>query len=452
MTVQTNTLPYQRHLQPMVDEALLDTPVVLVNGPRQCGKTTLVQQYATGANHGLAHEAASARGMPYFSLDDAVLLQAVRSDPQGFARRLDRAIIDEVQRVPELLVALKLVVDEDRRPGRFLLTGSANLMALLQIPDSLAGRIEVLTLLPLSNAELRRKSPDFLLRAQNQDWPNLGTGRRPPKAKKAVSTSKKTKLPDLENLTNLGNLDDIEHQVLAGGYPEMRLRPNLARKQAWARAYLTTLVERDIRDVAQIDQVKQVPQLLRIAAHLSGQMVNLTQIGGQLGLNAKTVDKYISILETLFLVRRLPAWSQHELGRLMKTPKLHFIDAGLQSTLVRLSPDLLLTERTRFGATLETWVHGELQKILSITPEPWYLSHFRDSNKVEVDFVLESPSRQLIGIEVKAAASVGSNDFNGLRKLQQHAGAQFLTGMVLYNGIHALPFGRDLWAIPLSAL
>lgn len=403
---------YPRHLDALLRESLLDTPAVLVNGPRQCGKTTLVRQYEDE--------------MAYFSLDDPALLAAVRADPLGFVKRLDRAIIDEVQRAPELLMALKLVIDQDRRPGRFLLTGSANLMALPQIADSLAGRVEILTLLPLSHSELARRQNDFLSQARAQSWPLT-----------SLSFDQQT---------------DMTQQVLAGGYPEMQQRVTPARRQAWARAYMSTLIERDIQDIAQIDQSSQVPQLLSIAAELSGQLVNLSQIGGQIGMNGKTVDKYLGILEKLFLVRRLPAWSRNELSRLIKAPKIHFLDAGLQSTLTRLTPDLVLTQRTRFGTTLETWVYAELLKLLSITPEGWFLSHYRDKDQVEVDFVLESPLREIIGIEVKAAASVQSIDFKGLRRLREIVGAQFVTGIVLYDGTHALPFGDGLWAVPLARL
>src|ERR1035437_823881 len=408
MNYSVNSL-YPRHLEALLLDALADTPAVLVNGPRQCGKTTLVRQFE-GA-------------MAYFSLDDPALLAAVRADPLGFVRRLDRAIIDEVQRAPDLLMALKLAIDQDRRPGRFLLTGSANLMALPQISDSLAGRIDVLTLLPLSNSELCRRQNDFLSQARAQTWTVGAQEQRP--------------------------TSDLVHQVLAGGYPEMLQRSTPARRQAWARSYMTTLLERDIQDIAQIDQGSQVPQLLSIAAELSGQLVNLSQIGGQIGLTGKTVDKYLGILEILFLVRRLPAWSRNELSRLIKTPKIHFLDAGLQSTLTRLTPELVLTQRQRFGATLETWVYAELLKMLSITPEPWFLSHFRDKDQVEVDFVLESPLREVMGIEVKAAASVQMSDFKGLRKLRELAGKQFTTGIVLYDGERALSFGDGLWAVPL---
>lgn len=403
---------YPRHLDPMVRASLQDTPAVLINGPRQCGKTTLARQYAAE--------------MAYFSLDDPALLEAVRADPVGFVRQQDRAIIDEIQRAPDLLMALKLSIDQDRRPGRFLLTGSANLLALPQVADSLAGRMEILNLMPLSQSELARRPNDFLRRAIAHDW--------------------KTHVSDPAVAS------DLTEQVLAGGYPEMRQRSSPARRQAWARAYMTTLVERDIRDIAQIEHASQIPKLLAILAELSGQLLNLSQIGGQIGMDGKTVEKYIGILEKLFLLRRLPAFSRNELSRLLKSPKVHFLDAGLQSTLTRLTPEHVLLERQRFGATLETWVYGELLKLFSITPDAWFLSHYRDNLGVEVDFVLESALREIIGIEVKAAASVATSDFKGLRQLRKQTGSAFITGIVLYNGDHALPFGDGMWAVPLGML
>ena len=403
----------KRHLAAILTESLKDTPAVLVNGPRQCGKTTLVQQFAGD--------------MAYFTLDDPNLLAAVQQDALGFARQLDRAIIDEVQRAPQLLMALKLVIDQDRRPGRFLLTGSANLMALPQMADSLAGRMAVHNLLGLSQSELQGRPNDFLQRALTQDWP---------------LSSHDWVIPS----------GDMVAHVLAGGYPEMRQRPTFARRQAWAKAYIQSLVERDVRDVAQIDQLHQLPQLLAVAAAHGGQLLNAAQTGSQLGLNGKTVDKYLGILEKLFLVQRIPAWSRNELSRLIKTPKLHFLDAGLQATLTRLNPELVFTQRERWGATLETWVHAELRKALSMSADGWQLCHYRDKEQVEVDFVLESPLRQLIAIEVKASATVQASDFKGLKKLQALAGDAFKTGLVLYDGHQALSFGDGLWAVPLAAL
>lgn len=400
----------ERHLSAPIREALADTPAVLVNGPRQSGKTTLVRQFA--------------EGFSYFTLDDPSLLQVAQQDPVGFVRTMDRAVIDEIQRAPQLMLALKMSIDQDRRPGRFLLTGSANILAMPQIADSLAGRMETHTLLALSQAEIQSRANNFLQRAQAQDWAAL-----PPSPANALM-----------------------EQVLAGGYPEMRARATVARRQTWARSYIAHLVERDVQDIARIDELAQVPKLLTLLAMQCAQLLNYTQVGAQLGLNTKTAERYIGILERLFLVERLPAWGRNELNRLIKTPKLHFLDAGLQATLARITPELLVTQRERWGATLETWVYGELRKALALSHEPWYLSHYRDKDQVEVDFVLETPLRQIIGIEVKAAATVLSQDFKGLRKLQAQTGSDFITGIVLYDGIHALPFGNGLWAIPLSSL
>ena len=411
-----------RHVADRLQVALQDTPAVLVNGPRQCGKTTLVQQFA--------------QGMSYITLDDPGMLSAAQQDPVGLLRQMDRAVIDEVQRAPQLLLALKMSIDQDRRPGRFLLTGSANILALPQIADSLAGRMEVHTLLPLSQAELQGRPSDFLQRAQGQSWPVS----HPSWVYPAVI--------DAKNELHAGAIGN----ALAGGYPEMRLRPSVTRRQAWAKAYIQTLVERDVQDIAQVEHLSQIPYLLDIAAAHCGQLFNASQIGGQLMLDTRTLDKYLGVLEKLFLVQRLPAWGRNELNRLIKTPKLHFLDAGLQATLTRLTPDMLITHRERWGATLETWVYAELRKALALSDEAWYLSHYRDKDQVEVDFVLENPQRQLIGIEVKAAATVQVQDFKGLRKLQAQTGADFLTGIVLYDGAHALPFGPGLWAVPLAAL
>lgn len=401
-----------RLLDARIIEALHDTPVVLINGPRQCGKTTLVRQHS--------------KDIPYFTLDDDNLLSAVRADPTGFIRRLDRAVIDEIQHAPELLRAIKLTVDQDRRPGRFLLTGSANLLAVPRASDSLAGRMEILTLLPLMQAEIERRDNRFLEYALAQQWPAIQAG-----------------YPAGTGLIQ---------RVLTGGYPEMLARTTTHRRAVWASAYLKALLERDVRDLGEINRLNDMPRLLAVLAQLSGQLVNFALIGGQLGMDSKTAQKYLGVLENLFLIKRIPPWAGNELNRLVKTPRLHFLDAGLQASLVRLNPELADQNRTRFGATLESWTCGELVKTLSLTSEPWQIYHYRDKDQVEVDFVLESPDRQLIGIEVKAAATVTHNDFRGLKKLQSLTGKRFTTGIVLYDGDRALPFGESMWAIPMSLL
>lgn len=403
---------YPRLLDTRIHEALNDTPAVLINGPRQCGKTTLVQL------HGL--------DMPYYSLDDDNLLASVRADPVRFIQRIERAVIDEVQRAPELLRAIKMSIDQDRRPGRFLLTGSANLLAVPGVSDSLAGRMEILTLLPLMQAEIERRDNQFLENALTQNWP-----------------TQRAAYPTGTNLIT---------RVLIGGYPEMLARPTFARRVAWASAYLKALLERDVRDLGTIEKLSDMPRLLAVLAQLSGQLVNFAQIGGQLGMDSKTAQKYLGVLENMFLIKRIQPWNSNELSRLVKTPKLHFLDAGLQASLVRLTPERAMTDRGRFGATLESWVCAELAKILSLTPEPWQIFHYRDKDKVEVDFILESTDRQLIGIEVKASATVTSDDFRGLKKLESLTQTRFVSGIVLYDGDQVLPFGERLWAVPLAYL
>ena len=406
------TVFYPRHLAPCMHEALTDTPVVLINGPRQCGKSTMAQHYLPDT--------------PYFSLDDNVILAAAKADPDGFARRLDRAVIDEVQRAPELLRAIKLTVDQDRRPGRFVLTGSANILALPQISDSLAGRMEILTLLPLSQAEIAHRPNTFLTQAASQQW--------------------------APSPTNPLRGDALIERVLTGGYPEMLSRAGATRRASWASAYLKTLLERDLHDVAEIEKLDAMPRLLEVLAQLSGQLINFTQIGGQLGLNVKTAQKYIGLLEHIFLVKRLEPWGRNMLGRLIKTPKLHFCDAGLQANLTRLTLEQAVFDKTRFGATLETWVFAELLKALSLPGQSWRIYHYRDKDQVEVDFVLENSRLEVIGIEVKASSAVNLADFKGLIKLRDLLGKQFLCGVVVYDGEHVLPFGPSLWAVPLAYL
>lgn len=394
-----------------MNEAMTDTPVVLINGPRQSGKTTLAKQYTPT--------------LPYYTLDDDNTLNAVQQDPIGFVSRIDRGIIDEVQRAPELLRAIKLSVDQNRKPGRFLLTGSANLLSLPRIGDSLAGRMEILTLLPLSLAEIRRQKSCFLMRAQKQDWPSSADN---PQAFDCLS------------------------QALAGGYPEMVLRQDPNRRSAWARAYIKAIIKRDVKDLSSIEKLTKMPHLLEVLAQQSGKLTNFTQIGGQISLDTKTTQKYVGLLENLFLVKRLRPWHANALGRLIKTPKLHFLDSGLLACLNRITLARMESEPTLKGPLLETWVYSELLKAIAITSEPWDIFHYRDKDQTEVDFVLETPERKIIGIEVKANKTVFNHDFNGLRKLATLTGSDWLSGIVLYDGEQCLSFGANLWAIPFSLM
>lgn len=405
---------YPRHLTVRVAEALSDTPVVLIAGPRQAGKTTLVRQIA-----------AQDPGWRYLTLDDELTLLAAREDPIGMIRRLDRVIIDEIQRVPALLLAIKKTVDEDRRPGRFLLTGSAQLMTLPTVADSLAGRMEALTLLPLAQSELHGGTGNWLDQAF--------AGRLPPFSTPLIG-------------------DALIEAVWSGGYPEALARTTPRRRTAWARQYLDALIQRDVRDVAGIERLDSLPRFLRALAQLAGQLCNYTQLGGQVGLDHKTAARYVGIFEQMYLLRRVEVWASNRLNRIVKTPKLQFLDSGLLSTLVDFTPTLAPPDRPRFGKVLETFVYGELLKQTTTAESDYQLLYYRDHDQFEVDIVVENVRGQVIGLEIKAAASVAASDLRGLKRLASIAGPQFAMGVVLYDGTEVLPLGERFWATPLSTL
>jgi len=403
---------FPRFAVEQVTTALKDTPVVMVTGPRQCGKTTLVRDLVAGKRE-------------FITLDDDTMLAAARSDPTGLVRSLDLATIDEVQRVPDLLRAIKKSVDDDRRAGRFLLTGSANTLTMPRVSDSLAGRMEIVSLLPLSRTEIQGKKPDFLPAAfggklRNPADPLIGK--------------------------------DLVHSVLTGGYPEMLRRGDPKRRQIWARDYIRAIVQRDVREVADVEKLDQMPRLIQVLAHHSGQLTNFTQIGGQVGFDDKTTRKYVGILEQLFLVRRIEPWFRNQLKRLVKTPKLHFLDSGLLGTLLGATAERIAKDRSIFGPVLETFVFSEVLKQASWWDENCALYHYRDKDQDEVDLVIEVGSGGLVGVEVKASATVNAGDFKGLRKLADASDDNFKLGVVLYDGGKLVPFGDRLLAAPISCL
>lgn len=401
-----------RPIEERIRRDLRDTRVVLLAGPRQAGKTTLAKKLA-------------GRDMKFLTLDDPTTLSAAQADPAGFIRGLDRAVIDEVQRVPGLLIAIKQSVDEDPRPGRFLLTGSANLMVLPQMADSLAGRMSVIDLLPLSAAEVMRYSGGFLER--------VFKGASPEATKTLIG-------------------DGLRDLVLAGGYPEARARVTWQRQRAWCLDYAKAIVERDVREVAQVDKLRELPKLLRALAHHSGQIINSTKISSSLGITHVTALRYTGIFEQLYLLRHLPAWSGGGLARLTRTPKLHFLDSGLLAALRGVTPASLAENRTEFGAVLESFVYSELLKQAAWEDGRFEFSHFRDKEQHEVDVVIEDDTRGVVGVEVKASATVTAKDFAGLRLLSEATGKRFRSGVVLYDGKTTVPFGERLWAAPLSSL
>lgn len=404
---------FRRYAEAKVATALQDTRVVLVVGPRQAGKTTLVRRFVT-------------RDRPYLTLDDEATLERARTDPVEFIRSLNAAVIDEIQRAPELMLAIKQSVDNDERPGRFLLTGSANVTALPTVGDLLAGRIEIVTLLPLAQAEIAG-SPGRLI-----DRLFFGEG------------------PILEATPVVG--DVLVEIVLKGGYPEALRRGSGTRRVAWHEDYLSLVLDRDVRDIANLDQLDKLPRLMRMLAEQVGQLVNHHAIATALGLSIPTVQKYVLVLERLFLVRSLSPWFTNRLSRLIKSPKLHMLDSGLLATLREADADVIRADRTRFGPLLESFVFSEVLKLLTWSERGATLSHFRTREQDEVDLVLEDRRGRIVGIEVKAAATLRPKDFSGLRKLQEAAGDKFVQGLVLHDHDRVTPISEKIRAAPISIL
>lgn len=405
---------YLRNIKNKIMLALTDTPVVMVVGPRQCGKTTLVKQI-------MAQDAV------YVTLDDINQLAFAKSDPVGFIHHFKNrhVIIDEVQRVPELFLPTKQAVDENRLPGRFLLTGSANAMALPKVADSLAGRLEVISLLPLAECELQSKPSNFLA--------TIFSGQLP--------ETKQTQIREL-----------LISKVLAGGFPEALLRKETSRRVSWFNQYIFSIVQKDIKDLGTIENLSVMPRLIQMLCNQAGNLINYTDIGNSLELSRQTTNRYLKLLEQLFIFQELPAWSRNDNKRLIKTPKVHLVDSGLLCALRRINEEKLNRNATLFGSLLESYVLCELRRMASWYDEPIYFSHYRDKDKVEVDIVLETISGEVIGIEVKSSATLKKEHFQGLQRLKNAAGKNFLMGILLYDGGYSNAFESDIFSAPLAVL
>lgn len=404
----------KRHIEESVHVAMADTPVVLLNGARQTGKTTLAKSIAEKT------------GAEYFTLDDAATLALAAGDPAGFIRNLSGPVVlDEIQKAPDLFPAIKVAVDRNRRPGRFLLTGSANVMTLPRLSESLAGRMEVIPLFPFSTSELAGTREGFLTR--------LFDG--------AIADAKLT-----------SPKSDLPARLTRGGYPEAVQRKTMDRRSAWFASYISTILQRDVRDLARVDALHQLPNLLKLLAARTSGLMNLADIGRDAGLPHTTLTRYLALLETVFLVHRLPAWSPNVGKRLVKAPKLHLVDTGLVCHLIGADVRRVSEDRSLLGRMMETFVVGELRKQVSWTDPHTSLYHFRTAAGSETDVVLEKTDGSVAGVEIKAGATVGASDFTALQTLRDQLGKRFRAGIVLYLGDHVVPFGNKLWLAPLSTL
>ena len=405
---------FTRHLAPRLREALADTPAVLIHGPRQSGKTTLAR--AVGVP----------RGYRYVSFDDEAVAGTARNDPVGFVGALPpKVILDEVQRVPEIFTSLKAAIDQRRTAGRFILTGSAHVLFVPGLADSLAGRMGILQLHPLSQCEVENARPRFV--------DALFGGRF------------RTGIAE-----RLGG--ELAERIAAGGYPAALARRTGARRRAWYRDYVESQVQRDVRDLSRLRSFDALPKLLALAASQTARLVNVAELSAPFELTRQTIHEYVTLLERVFLLERLPSWHVNRMSRLVKRPKLHMGDTGIACALLGLDAATLDRNRESLGALLETFVLQELRRQASWRREPIGFFHFRDRDDFEVDIVLEQGHLAVAGVEVKAAATVGDADFRGLRKLRDAAGKRFAGGVVLYDGTAAGKFDDGLFAVPIRAL
>jgi predicted AAA+ superfamily ATPase len=405
----------ERHARARVEEALADTRVVVVLGARQVGKSTLVQRVARDRGH-----------MRVVTLDDQATRTAAESDPTGFVAELPTpVVVDEVQRAPDLLLAIKQRVDDDPRPGQFLLTGSANVLTAPRIADALTGRAEYVRLHPFSQGELRGRRDSLLPMLLEGSFPQLD----------GEPTGRKAYAPILA----------------AGGYPEAVRRAS-GRRVRFFESYVDTILQRDLRSIASLVDAANAGRVLRALAALSASEINFEALSRDLGLANNTIRAHAELMETLFLIRRLPPWSGNLFARAIKAPKAYVADTGLLTYLLGADERRIVRDLGLGGAFFETFAAMELVRQADWQPDPVTVHHYRDRDRREVDLVIERRDGTILGIEVKAAASVNAADLRGLTYLRDRLGERFVAGVLLYTGPSTVPYGDRLAAIPLSAL
>jgi predicted AAA+ superfamily ATPase len=407
----------ERLVHPRLVEALANARVVYLGGARQTGKSTLAKAIA-------------AREHPagYVSLDDPASRAFAESDPRGFLDDLGTPlVVDEVQLVPDLIPSIKIAVDSDNTRGQYLLTGSANVLTSPKISESLAGRMQIVNLWPFAEAEITASEGRFVDRLLAGDLP------RPAPAR--------------------GLRPSLVQRVLRGGFPEATELEDDRARANWFRSYIRTVTERDVRELANVLRLTEVPDLIALLAARAGQLLNVASISNALGLDARTVRRYVSLLQTMFLIHRIPAYIPRNFAkRLIKAPKLYLLDSGLAAEGLGIDAERLRSHPEVFGTLCENFVATELLKHLSWSEEDPRLYHWRTAGGVEVDFVLETRDGRVVGIEVKAGSAAGRGDFSGLKALREAVGENFVAGLVLYTGEQTLPFGKDMWLVPFSAL
>jgi predicted AAA+ superfamily ATPase len=408
---------YHRWQSKNIEDALKTRRVIVLSGPRQCGKTTLAKEYAKGKNI-------------YRTLDDLALLESARMDPHGFVHHDDNLlIIDEIQRAPELLQAIKMDVDKNQKKGRFLLTGSANIQSIPSAKESLAGRVRHLRLRPLSQGEIEGSTSTFLRRMFQS----------------SITSSN-------NNVTGFMKSDYIDFAI-QGGYPEPLTLSKWKHKKEWYEDYLNSLILKDLKDISNIKKTDSVKNLINVMGAWSSKFIDLNAIGSGLSLSRASLLSYVNSLEMLYLIERLPAWSKTHYDRVGKKEKLFMVDAGLMSHLLNWTKDKILFDGNAIGILIETFVFNQLSVLIDVDEDYYQMFHYRDKDKREIDFIIENEQGDLIGIEVKAGSSISYDSFKHMHWFKENlAKDKNFKGIILYAGEHAIPFKNNFWALPISDL
>lgn len=400
-----------RHVEEEVLAYLKIMPAVLIIGPRQSGKTTLVEMLAK------KHKMAS------YTFDDDLTLSNAKRDPFGWIDSLPKpVVIDEIQRAPEVFLAIKRDIDQNRKTGRYILTGSANPLLLPKLGDSLAGRMGIVNMFPFSQGEICKTVETFI----------------PMVFSKTIPFHEYPKLSQ----------NDLVNLILRGGFPPVQSFETTQDIHRWMKSYLQAMLERDVRDIANIEGLREFPRLFRILATRSGCILNMADISRSLGMVHMTLNRYIRLLETLYFIHLLPGWFSNHGKRLTKSPKIYTLDTGILSYLLDADVDKL---NDHIGAFFETFVFTELLKQQSFSKHPFEIYHYREKD-FEVDFVLEQPDGSITGIEVKTTFNINTTDLRGLKRLKSIAKKRFKRGIILHQGTKIQTLGDDLYAIPIQAL
>lgn len=404
---------YPRWQKVTIQQLMLERRVLLLSGPRQSGKTTLARELESDQAE-------------YRTLDDGTLREAAENDPQGFIKRsTDTLIIDEVQRIPSLLSAIKKAVDEDTRPGQYLLTGSANIQSLPTVRESLAGRIAKIRLRPLAQGEIKRIGPRFIDSAFNQTF-----------SRSHIHYDR----------------DALLEMAFKGGFPEPMTLQGRGRKR-WHIDYINAIMERDLKEMAKIYRKNAIRELLNVLAAWSGKFMDISAIGSGLSIQRPTIESYINALETLYLVERVYSWTKTDYARVGKQSKLFIVDSGLMASLLNWKRDQVRLDSDRSGKLMETFAFNEIMAQVDAGDGRYELFHYRDREKREIDFLIEREDNALLGIEIKAGSAINKHDFNHMAWFQNNlAKSQTFVGIILYAGEIPASFGNNLWAVPFGLL